>query len=354
MKMGVIGLPQSGKKTLFSLIIGKSGSMSQKGERKIAVSQIRDKRLDKLHTYYPTARKMPATVEFLLIPDVTKDEKDRTKAFSQLAESNAVLLVVRAFPGEAVYHPEGSIDAARDIRTLYDEMVLYDLDLVERRLVNLEKDIKRKKTDLLEKENVLLLSFKKNLEEGKPLRNLTIDEESSKMIRGFNFLTLKPVVILLNVEEKELKGSSILKKVQSDFGSETTGILQFCAPIEMEIGELDESEKQSFLEDLGVEEPAIDRIIKASYATLGYISFFTVGDDEVRAWTLKKGSAAPTAAGVIHSDLEKGFIRAEVTRYEDFVALGSEAECRKKGKQFLKGKDYIVEDGDILCIRFNV
>ena len=228
----------------------------------------------------------------------------------------------------------------RDIQTLHDEIILYDLELIERRLENIEKDLKRQKTEPLAKEKGLLLSFQKNLEEGIFIRALSIDEESEKMIRGFNFLTLKPFVILLNVDETEMREGHILEKVRNSFKTETNGILSFCAAMEKEISELEaQEEREVFLNDLGVEEPAIHRIIHVSYLTLGYISFFTVGNDEVRAWTVKNGAAAPAAAGVIHSDLERGFIRAEVIKYDDFIALGGEQECKKAGKSQLKGKD---------------
>jgi len=175
------------------------------------------------------------------------------------------------------------------------------------------------------------------------------------MIRGFNFLTLKPLVILLNVDDSEQKEENILEEVKTKFGSEHIGILSFCATMEKEISELETSqEREAFLDDLGVEEPAIDRIIRVSYETLGYISFFTIGDDEVRAWTVKRGVLAPKAAGTIHSDMERGFIRAEVIKYDDFIELGGEQECKKAGRAQLKGKDYIVLDGDIINVRFNV
>ncbi len=355
MKMGIVGLPQSGKTTLFSLIAGKTGQISQKGGRKVAIAQVRDQRLDTLHTFYPPAKKVYASVEFLLVPPVTRDPEDRKKAFSQMAETNAVLLVIRGFEDESIYHIDTTVDPLRDIQTIYDEMMLYDLELIERRLVNIEKDRKKKDLDILRKEKDLLESFQSTLEEGLFLHTLTVDAESMKMIKGFNFLTLKPVIILLNVSDDQMKDTDLIEKVKSRYGGESTGMLVFCAPIEKEISELDtDEEKKEFLEDIGVSEPAIDRIIKLSYQTLGYISFFTVGDDEVRAWTLKSGSFAPAAGGVVHSDLERGFIRAEVIKYNDFMEYGGEQPCKKAGKASLKGKDYPVEDGDILNIRFSV
>ena len=355
MKMGIVGLPQSGKTTLFSLIAGKSGSMTGKGDRKIAIAYVRDKRLDKLHEFYPPAKKIYAAVEFLLVPSITKDPQDRKKSFSLMAEANAVLFVVRAFQNDAVYHIDTVVDPSRDIKTLIDEMILYDLELIEKRLINIKKDLKKNKLNILLKEQNLLNEFQKTLEEEQPLRELEIDQESLKMIKGFNFLTLKPIVILLNVNEDQIEKKEILDKITLKFGSENVGILQFCAPIEQEISELeDKDEREVFLKDLGFDEPAVERTIKVSYTTLGYLSFFTIGDDEVRAWTVKEGALAPTAAGVIHSDLERGFIRAEVIKFDDFIALNGENECKKAGKSMLKGKDYVVEDGDIINIRFNV
>ena len=355
MKMGIAGLPQCGRSTFFSLVAGKKGAVSQKGDKKVAVAQVKDKRLDNIHKYFSPVKKINATVEFLLVPPLTKDPLDRRKALSLMAEVNAVLLVVRAFKDESVYHIDTTVDPLRDVQTLLDEMVLYDLEIIERRLQNIEKDLKRTKTDPLVKEKELLLNFQKVLEEGTSLRKIELGEESEKMVRGFNFLTLKPLVILLNVADSEMKESEILKTVEVKFGSENTGILSFCATMEKEISELEtEEEREAFLSDLGFDEPAIDRIIHASYETLGYISFFTIGDNEVRAWTVKKGALAPQAAGTVHSDMERGFIRAEVIKFDDFMELGGEQGCRKAGLAQLKGKDYIVQDGDIINIRFNI
>ena len=356
MRMGIVGLPQSGKKTLFSLIAGGEDAISQKGDKKIAIAKVNDKRVDELCKYYNPKKKTYATVEFVLVPSLTKDESERRRVFALMSEVNALLFVVRAFEDESVYHIDGAVDPVRDINTLIYETIFNDLDLIERRLSNIEKDIKRKKTDLLIREKEILENFKSSLENMTPLHNLEIGEEDLKLVKGFNFLSLKPFLILLNVSEEDAKKGEILEKVKESFSSsKDMTFLQFCAVLEKEISELEsEEDKEIFLKDIGFSESAIDRIIKKAYETLGYISFFTVGSDEVRAWSIRKGSTAPTAAGAIHTDLERGFIRAEVMKFDDFVTLGSEENCKKNGKFYLKGKDYIVEDGDILTIRFNV
>ena len=356
MRVGIVGLPQSGKKTLFSLIAGNESAITQKGDKKMAVAKVADKRVDRLCEYYHPKKKTYATVDFVLVPSLTKEPSERKRAFSSMSEVNALLFVIRAFEDDSVYHIDGSVDPVRDINTLLYEIIFNDLDLIERRLANIDRDMKRKKTDTLIKEKEILENFKKKLEEGVLLHNLSIDEESLKLIKGFNFLSLKPILVLFNVGEKDAKSNGIIEKAKNEFSdNRNIAFLQFCASIEKEISELEnEDERKDFLNDLGFEETAIERIIRSAYRILGYISFFTVGSDEVRAWSIRENSSAPEAAGTIHSDLQRGFIRAEVMNYEDFITYGGEEGCKKNGKFYIKGKDYIVEDGDILTIRFNV
>jgi len=262
---------------------------------------------------------------------------------------------VRVFKDESVYHVSGSVDPRRDIDMINSELVLNDLLFVEKRLERLEKNIKKVKDEKVLKENELLLKFKDHLDKELPLRLLELEGKEKEIIASYPLITRKKMIIVLNVSEEEVADTSLLEQLQSAYQPINIDIMQVCAKTESEIANLEnEKEREEFLDALGIEEPAINVLTRLCIKALHLISFFTVGSDEVRQWTITRGATAPEAAGAIHTDLQKGFIRAEVMKYDDLVHLGSEEKVREAGKFSLKGKDYIVEDGDIIEIRFNV
>jgi ribosome-binding ATPase len=269
--------------------------------------------------------------------------------------------VVRTFTDPAVPHPSGSIDPARDAQAMEDELLLADLGVVERRLERLEKDLKKARTADLERERDVLAICRTTLEDGRPLRSLDLAGDDLRRLRGFQFLSAKPLLIVINLDESQLSGSDAHTHVERAadivgltpfLGRGHTAAVAVCAKIELEIAQLDASDAAAFLNDLGLTESGLDRVIRASYDLLGYISFFTVGEDECRAWSIPRNTPAQLAAGEIHSDIARGFIRAEVVGYDDLVARGSMAACRDHGEVRLEGKDYIVLDGDVINFRF--
>jgi GTP-binding protein YchF len=270
--------------------------------------------------------------------------------------------VVRAFNDAAVPHPSGSINPARDAQAMEDELILADLGVAERRLERLDKDLKKTRTAELEHERAVLLVCRGALEEGRPLRALDLHGEDLKRLRGFQFLSAKPLLLVINLDEAQLsgvgasvmtvEGASTAAGIASFLTRAGTAAVAVCAKIELEISQLSPDDAVAFLADLGLHESGLDRVIRASYDLLGYLSFFTVGEDECRAWSIPRGTAAQLAAGEIHSDIARGFIRAEVVRYTDLIARGSMAACREHGEVRLEGKEYVVEDGDIINFRF--
>jgi GTP-binding protein YchF len=288
---------------------------------------------------------------------LTKGDMEQNRKVSDLVkDADAVLHVVRGFEEESVAHPLGNVDPVRDAETVELEMIFGDLELVDKRLERMEQGLKRgKKPDEAEKK--LLMKCKEILEAERPLRDQEFSEEEDRAMRHLQFMSIKPVVIVLNVDEKEMhseKVGSITARIESSFGGEQVKVLDLCGKIEMEIAQLPPDEARVFLEDLGIKEPALNKLIRVSYDLLGLISFLTTGEDEVRAWTIKRGTNAQKAAGKIHSDIERGFIRAEVISFKDFMAQGSMAAAREKGLLRLEGKTYEVRDGDIINFRFNV
>ena len=359
MKAGIIGFAQSGKTTLFNILTraGAQTGYSGKNEMNLGVAKVPDPRVWTLSEMFRPKKTTPATVEYVDLPGIGKGEFKTSTQLNSLKTADALVHVVRAFEDPQNPHPEGSVNPPRDVENFELEMILSDLAAVENRLDRLEKDLKRGRSPELEAEKALIRDFKKHLESERPLRDLEIGPENLKRIRGFAFLSLKPEIIVLNLPEAEV--SQIDAAVQR-FGLEgwtsrpRLGFSAVCGKIEAEIAELSDSDAQSFLSELGFSEPGLNRVIRDTYRILNLISFFTVGEDEVRAWTIERGTPAQKAAGEIHSDIERGFIRAEVVPYEHLTACGSLAACREKGQVRLEGKEYVVQDGDVINYRFNV
>ena len=360
LRAALIGVGSSGKSTLFQLMtsVRETGRTAHgKGEATVGISKVPDARLDRLTAMYNPHKRVPATVEFsdLALPAGT-GAAAALVAVAAYKNADALVHVVRAFRDPSVPHPGGAVDPARDAQSMEDELILADLGVVERRLERLEKDLKKNRSTDLERERDVILICKSALEEGRPLRTLDLKGDDLKRLRGFQFLSAKPLLIVVNLDEGELAQGL-------DRAIDPTGLTRFlsrastaavavCAKIELEIAQLDPSDAAAFLRDLGLAESGLDRVIRATYDLLGYISFFTVGEDECRAWSIARHTPAQLAAGEIHSDIARGFIRAEVVSYDALVGRGSMAACREHGEVRLEGKEYIVQDGDVINFRF--
>jgi GTP-binding protein YchF len=355
----LIGFPQTGKSTLFQLMTSAKDAPRGRGgaETAIGISKVPDGRLDRLTAMYNPRKRVPATIEFT---DIVAPGKSGAAALVDVAgykNADALVHVVRAFRDEAVPHPAGSVAPARDVQTMEDELILADLGVVERRIERLEKDLKKNKSSELEKERELLLRCKLALESGQPLRALGLTGEDRKRLRGFQLLSAKPLLLVINLDEADAADAASVADAAARAGltaflsrAETLAV-PVCARIELEIAALEPADAQAFLADLGLSESGLDRVIRASYELLGYISFLTVGEDECRAWSIPRGTIAQEAAGEIHSDIARGFIRAEVVPYESLIARGSMSACRDHGEVRLEGKEYVVQDGDIINFR---
>lgn len=357
MKIGIIGLPQVGKKTLFELLTNHKPSEKEliSGKPIKGVAEIKDPRFDKLVLISKPKKEVRARIDIETLPKVEKDTIAKGDIFTDINELDAICHVVRAFKDDSVYHVDGSVDAKRDIDFVNSELILHDLIFIEKRMERLEQKIKQTKEDASIKEREVLLKLKEHLDKTLPLRLLDLSADEKKFISSYPFVTLKDMVVALNVSEDSLKDAGLLNQLKAELAPVKIDVMQVSAKVESEIAGLgSDEEKKEFLGALGIEEPAINLLTRVCIKTLNLISFFTVGEDEVRQWLIRKGSSAPEAAGAIHSDLQKGFIRAETMKYADLVALGGEDKVKEAGKFYLKGKDYIVEDGDIMNIRFNV
>jgi len=358
MEIGIVGLPHSGKRTLFStLLVHKSADNAFKPKREMdrGVIRVLDTRLDKLTNIFHPKKQVNATIEYLLVPGLETEKKKQTglpaQFLANLRNVDAILLMARAFENENYPHPLGRVDTKKDIAFANSEFMFSDLYIAESRIERLEKQLKRSPNDDDRKELSALLRCKHWLEQENPLRGMEKTEDEKKRLRGFQFLSDKPILTVVNIEEKDLPRTQDILAGFQDLCSPTSQVTALCAVIEKEISELDPKDQQEFLEDLGIAEPALPLLIRKCYELLGLISFFTVGEDECRAWTLRKGSSAQTAAGVIHTDLEHGFIRAAVVSFDELVEQGSLAQCKTKGILRLEGKDYLVKDGDVIEIR---
>jgi ribosome-binding ATPase len=358
LRAGLIGFPSVGKTALFQLLTSVHDAPTRGGktDANVGVSRVPDDRLDRLTALFNPRKRVPATVEFADIAGVA-GAKGGAQALLDVApfrNADALLHVVRMFRDPSVPHPAGSVDPARDVRAMEDEVILADLGVVERRLERLERDIKKGNTPELRKEQEILFRCREALESGNPLRALDLAADDAKRLRGFQFLSAKPLLIVLNLDEADLTHANDavrLAGVEDFIHRAATRAVPICAKIELEIAQLDEADRTAFMADLGLTESGLDRVIRASYDLLGYISFFTVGEDECRAWSIPRETPAVLAAGEIHSDISRGFIRAEVVRYEPLLARGSLAACREHGELRLEGKEYIVLDGDVINFR---
>lgn len=357
MKIGIIGLPQVGKKTLFELLTDHRPSEKELISNKPikGVAEIKDPRFERLVSLCKPKKEVRARIDIETLPKLEKDAITKGDIFTDINDLDAICHVVRAFKDESVYHVSGSIDPKRDIDAINSELILYDLIFIEKRLERLEKSIKQTKEEAHIKERELLLKLKVDLDRELPLRLLELTPDEKKAISSYPFVTRKEMVIVLNVSEDGLKDHALLEKLREEYKRLKIDMMQVSAKVEAEVAGLEsEEERSAFLKELGIEESAINLLSRLCIKTLNLISFFTVGADEVRQWLIRRGSSAPEAAGAIHSDLQKGFIRAEMMKYGDLADLGSEEKVRGAGKFYVKGKDYIVEDGDIINIRFNV
>jgi GTP-binding protein YchF len=363
LRAALIGFASSGKTTLFQLMTSarETGrSAHGKGETSVGISKVPDARLDRLTAMYNPRKRVPATIEFtdLAATGATGGAKTLVDV-AAYKNADALVHVLRAFDHPAVPHPSGSVNPARDAQAMEDELILADLGVAERRLERLEKDLKKTRTPELERERDVVMACKAALEEGKPLRALELKGDDARRLRGFQFLSAKPLLVVINLDESQLAGGGIARAIDaagltSFLSHAATAAAAVCAKIELEIAQLDAADAAAFLADLGLAESGLDRVIRASYELLGYISFFTVGEDECRAWSIPRQTPAQVAAGEIHSDIARGFIRAEVVGYDHLIARGSMAACRDHGEVRLEGKEYIVQDGDIINFRFAI
>jgi ribosome-binding ATPase len=365
-QIAIIGLPASGKTTVFNTLTGGHAETGGYGGMTLHVGVVKvpDERLERLAEIFSPKKVVHADVTYVDLPAPPASSEGRVGAeelpaehLARLRESDALLHVVRSFENPSVPHPAGSVDPARDLETLDLELILADLALVDRRLERLAGSGRHgspAEREANEREELILRRVKEGLEGGVPIRALDLAADDAKAIRGFRFLTEKPVLVLLNVGEGDVPGmESLVARVALAYRTERTLVAALSAKIEMELGELEPDEAAVFMTELGIAESGLARVIRLSYALLGLISFLTAGPDEVRAWPIPDGSTAIDAAGAIHTDLAKGFIRAEVVAYDDLLSLGSTAEARRNGKLRSEGRTYVVRDGDVVEILFS-
>jgi len=363
LKCGIIGITNVGKTTLYNCMsntkVQTTNFAFSTSKSNIGVVNVPDKRLYELEKLEPTEKVIPATVEIIDIPGLAKGsnkgEGVGNKFLDDIRNCDALIHVLRCYDDENQPHIDGKVDPVRDIENIDFELQVKDLESVEKKITRLEKVAKSGDKDAKRGIEVLQ-KVKAELESFKNIRDIEIDKETKKLIDDLFLLTVKPTMYVCNVDDSAaIDGNDYVKKVNEFLADKKTQILIIAAELEAEISELENEDDQlEFLKDAGLEEPGVNKLIRSAYSMLNLMSFFTVGPKEIRAWTIKKGMKAPQAAGVIHSDLERGFIRAEVMKYKDFINLKSEHACKEAGKLAIEGKDYIVEDGDILHIRFNV
>src|SRR5271168_5296486 len=355
MKTGIIGLPQVGKTSLFRILTGaKIEGRSAPNQAHIGIARVPDPRVLALAEIFKPKKNTFATIEYVDVGGLQKDREKNSASLVPLREADALAHVVRLFENPAVPHEGGSLDAMRDIENVDLELILNDLEQASKRIERVEKDLKKKKETLLETELNLLTRCRQALESEKPLREMEFKPEERKMLTGFMFLTRKPMLYVLNVGDEEAREiDRIVEKhhLEKLAGKVHTSVVPFCGKIEAELADLDDAEAAEMMRAYGLAESGRDRLIQATYRLLGLISFLTCGEPECRAWTIERGMTAQKAAGAIHGDIEKNFIKAEVVRWEDLLAAGSFAVAKERAQLRLEGKEYIVQDGDVILFR---
>ena len=360
MKLGVVGLPNVGKSTLFNAITKAGAAAANYAfctiEPNVGVVAVPDERLDKLAALYDSKKITPTTLEFVdiagLVKGASKGEGLGNKFLSHIREVDAVVHVVRCFDDENIIHVDGSVDPLRDMETINLELIFADLETLERRIAKAQSMLKADKKYAEDADR--LDRMKAWLESGKPLRSMPMDEEFRAFSEEQFLLTSKPVIYVANVDESGIAGNAYTEKVRKAAAAEGAECIVLCAKLEEDLSELDDEERVMFMSEYGLEESGLDKLVKASYKLLGLISYLTAGEKETRAWTIVKGTKAPQAAGKIHSDFEKGFIRAEIVDYETLLECGSFAAAKEKGKVRSEGKDYVMRENDVVLFRFNV
>lgn len=363
MKLGVVGLPNVGKSTLFNAITKAGAEIANYPfctiEPNVGIVAVPDERLSVLEKMYNSQKVVPAVIEFVdiagLVKGASKGEGLGNKFLSHIREVDAIVHVVRCYENSNIIHVDGSIDSLRDVQTINLELILADLESVTKRLDKSTKLLKGGDKSLIE-EVELLEKIKNQLENEKPVRTLELNEDEKALAKSFFLLTYKPVIYVANIMEEELnKEDNVQVKNLKNFAqSENSGVIVICAKIEEELNSLNDEDRELFIKELNITECGLDKLIKASYKLLGLISYLTAGEKEVRAWTIKNGTKAPQAAGVIHTDFEKGFIKADIVSYNDLIECGSFIKARESGKVRSEGKEYVMKDGDVVLFKFNV